>query len=687
MLQFNGFASAGVGGGLSTRRRSSRVRLLGFWLACLTAPSAAYAQAPNLGSAANFAVLAGSAVSNTGPTVLIGSLGLSPGSAVSGFPPGIVTAPGGIYVGDAIAIQAQIDLAIGYNAIASRPTTGDLTGQNLGGLTLTPGVYNFASAAQLTGALTLNALGNPNAIFIFNIGSTLTTGSAASVTVIGGGLGSNVYWRVGSSATLGTTTAFVGDILALTSITLNTGANITCGSALARNGGVTLDTNNISIRALSPCAVATLLPPAVPTTPGQPTGTPTTPGGTITNIINDAFANSIGLNNVVANSFPQGFLDLSSLSPEALALVLRQLGGESSTGTAQTGILAMNSFLSLVLNPFAGGLTSDARTGLGPTSPLVVRALGYAADGRPVTKTAAATAIDRSIINRYDSQRWQVWAAAYGGQTQTRGSATLDTIDRSSRGVGFATGLDYRLLPDTVVGFALGGGATNYALSKGFGSGHSDMFQSAIYGTTRFHAAYVSAAVAYAWHDVNTDQYLSLATADHLTAHFNANNLGARVEAGYRFAIPAWSVIPDFGITPYGALQAQAFRTPAYAEARYSTFARSFEARTETGTRAEIGAWFDQTNVLSDGKVLIMRTRAAWAHDRLTDPTMNVSFLAMPGAGFAVNGAVAPNDLLLTTVGAELRLRSGFSVMAQFDGEFAERAVRYGGTGRLRYAW
>ena len=117
-------------------------------------PSAVQAQAPNLGTAANFAVLAGSTVTNTGPTVLLGSLGVSPGNAVTGFPPGIVTAPGGVFIGDAVAIQAQIDLAIGYNAVAARPPTADLTGQDLGGLTLTPGVYNFASAAQLTGSLT-----------------------------------------------------------------------------------------------------------------------------------------------------------------------------------------------------------------------------------------------------------------------------------------------------------------------------------------------------------------------------------------------------------------------------------------------------------------------------------------------------------------------------------------------------
>ncbi len=194
----------------------------------------------NLGTAGSYAVLAGSRVTNTGSTVITGNLGLSPGSSVTGFPPGIVN--GTTNIGNAAAIQTQTDLTTAYNAAAGLTPTGTLTGQNLGGLTLTPGVYFFGSSAQLTGPLTLNAQGDPNALFDFQIGSTLTTASGSDVDVINGGKDANVFWQVGSSATLGTTTEFAGNILALTSITLNTGASIQCGSALARNGAVTMDT-------------------------------------------------------------------------------------------------------------------------------------------------------------------------------------------------------------------------------------------------------------------------------------------------------------------------------------------------------------------------------------------------------------------------------------------------------------
>lgn len=197
-----------------------------------------------LGTAGNFAVLAGSTVTNTGPSIIDGGdVGVSPGSAIVGFPPGVITPPHTMHAADAVALQAQKDLTTAYDVAAGLALTQDLTGQDLGGLTLLPGVYFFSSSAQLTGTLTLDALGDPDAEFVFQIGSTLTTASNSSVVTINGGLtpGCDVFWQIGSSATLGTDTTFQGHILALTSITMTTGSSILHGSALARNGAVTLD--------------------------------------------------------------------------------------------------------------------------------------------------------------------------------------------------------------------------------------------------------------------------------------------------------------------------------------------------------------------------------------------------------------------------------------------------------------
>ena len=195
-------------------------------------------------AADNFAVLGAATTTNTGPTVLNGNLGVYAGSAITGFPPGIVN--GATDITNALAAQGQTDASNAFIYLAGLAPTHTLTGQDLGNLTITPGVYFYSASAQLTGPLTLDFQGMNNANIVFQIGTSLTTASGSSVIVEGAGTNDNVYWEVGSSAVLGTTTAFIGDIIAKTSITLNTGATIRCGSALALTGAVTMDTNVIS---------------------------------------------------------------------------------------------------------------------------------------------------------------------------------------------------------------------------------------------------------------------------------------------------------------------------------------------------------------------------------------------------------------------------------------------------------
>jgi hypothetical protein len=247
----------------SKRGQSAGIALV-VGLACVVASVAAQASPVGLGTAQSFVVLAGSTVTNTGPSVLNGDLGLAPGTSITGFgPPAVVN--GATHAADGVAAQAQLDLTTAYNVAASQPAT-DLSGTDLGNRSLNPGAYSFSSSAQLTGPLTLNAQGNANAQFVFEIGSTLTTASASSVVLVNGASPCNVYWQIGSSATLGTTTAFQGNLMALASITLNNGATV-IGRVLARNGAVTLINNVLDN---SRCSTGS----GPPSGPGPGAGTP-----------------------------------------------------------------------------------------------------------------------------------------------------------------------------------------------------------------------------------------------------------------------------------------------------------------------------------------------------------------------------------------------------------------------------
>ncbi len=259
------------------RKRKLLPVLLSLMMVVMMVTPAITASALTLGSTLDtFTVLAGSTVTNTGPTTITGNVGVSPGTAITGFPPGIISS-GTQHSADALALQAQSELTTAYNTAAGLIPTSTLTGMDLGGMTLTAGVYFFATSAQLTGTLTLDGSGDPNATFIFQIGSTLTTAASSTVSLINNASAANVFWQVGSSATIGTTTTFKGNILALTSISANTSATFE-GKLLARNGAVTLDTNNIYAPAApSPTPTPTVTVTPTPTVTVTPTPTITVP--------------------------------------------------------------------------------------------------------------------------------------------------------------------------------------------------------------------------------------------------------------------------------------------------------------------------------------------------------------------------------------------------------------------------
>ena len=325
----------------------------------------AFAQtAPSLGTAQSFAVLGASTVTNTGPSVITGDLGLSPGTSITGFPPGTVTG-GSMHATDAVALQAQADATNAFGVLAGQAcntTYGVPT--DLGGKTLLPGVYCFASSAALTGTVTLNAGGNPNASFIFLVGSTLITASDSSVALINGAQQCEAFWKVGSSATLGTGTDFDGTVIALTSITLDTNATLS-GRALALNGAVTLDSNTVSV---SSCAASENSPPAI----GKSFSKPSIRAGgnsTLTLTLSNPDSTAASITSTFTDTFPSGLLVAGKASTTCGGTVSAAIG--SSAVSLTGGTIAADGSCTITVEvtaPVAGTYINSVPSGALTTS-------------------------------------------------------------------------------------------------------------------------------------------------------------------------------------------------------------------------------------------------------------------------------------------------------------------------------
>jgi T5SS/PEP-CTERM-associated repeat protein/autotransporter-associated beta strand protein len=344
--------------------------------------------------------------------------------------------------------------------------------------------------------------------------------------------------------------------------------------------------------------------PPVPGLPLPPEQQPTPPLPTFTvNQLNVGHAIDNFFNN--GGALPPAFVSLFGLTGNNLTTALDQLSGEAATGAQKVAFQLTDQFLNLMLDPFV-----DGRSGVGGADH---PALGFAPERETMPPDialayAAVLKGPRAPAPVYEP-RWTVWGGAYGGSNRASGDvAIIGSHDLSARTVGFAGGFDYRLTPDTVVGLAFAGGGTDWSLSQGLGGGKSDAFQAGLYGATKYGPAYLAAAFAFANHWMSTDR---LAFGDHLTADFNAQSYGGRLEGGYRF------VTPYAGITPYAAIQAQSFHTPGYTEtgAIPNGFALTFNGRDATDTRSELGARFDRVLAVYSNAVLALRGRVAWAHD------------------------------------------------------------------------
>ncbi len=573
----------------------------------------------------------------------IGTLTLSNTNAYTGA----TTVDGGT-----LSVTGSIALSSGVavNASATLDGTGAVSAITVnGGGTLMPGLPGVVGTLQAT-AVTF-ASGATYQITINGATNSKVTASGAA-TLNGG-----ASVAIASGSTINPNQKYT-ILTAAGGVTGQFNPNVTFGPL---KGTLSYDANDVFLT-FAFTNLAPLLPPGAPVN--------------VVNVANaiDGFINGGGM-------LPPGFQNLALLSQSQLEGALTQLSGELGTGMQLSGFQLMNQFMSLLLDPLADG----HGFGVGP--------LPFAPDQPQTTLTPEVAAAYASVLKAPAAPSapitvygpWRAWGAAYGGSNSIMGDpVVVGSHDVRTRAGGFAAGLDYRVSPDTVLGFALAGAATGWNLSAGLGSGNSDAFQAGLYAKHQFGQAYLAGALAFTNYWASTSRVLTVAGTDTLKASFDAQSYGGRLEGGYRINFS------PFTLTPYAAAQAQSFRLPGYSETAASglpQFALSYAGQTSTATRAELGSWLSHNMLLADGDTAVLFGRVAWAHDWFSNLAVTPSFQALPGASFVVNGAAPPHDLALVTAGAEWRLRSNWSLMGRFDGEFGDGAQTYTGTARVRYVW
>ena len=573
--------------------------------------------------------------------------------------------------------------------IANGATPGTLVMNGFGTLVLS-GANTYTGPTNVTaGTLTVNGSIAASSLTTVSSGATLNgTGTVGNLQVSNGGV------FAPGSGTAGTSTTVAGGLTLGTASTYQVFVNPATASSATVSGTAALGGAKVSAtfangRYIS--KIYTIL------TGGSVSGT----FGTLTNINLPA-----NFTDALSYDATHAYLDLTlGLTPTttmntnqrnvAATLVnyfnttggiptkfgtltfsgLTQVDGEDATGAERGGFELTNEFLGLMLDPFVYGRGGPASGG---------GRLGFAPDQQasfPSDVALAYAGILKAPPKSQDfGQRWTVWGAGFGGSGTANGDPTAGSNNVTASTYGFAAGADYHVSPDTVLGFALAGSGTNWNLANALGTGRSDAFQAGVYGTRYFGPAYIGAAFAFTnnWFTTNRT-----ALGDQLTASFQGQSFGARVESGYRYA-----VAPAAGVTPYAAIQAQSFYTPGYSETDLTGggFGLSYNAMSATDTRSELGARFDALTALGVMPVQL-RARLAWAHDWVSNPALDASFQALPGTSFVVNGAPVPHDSALTSVGAEMRLTSRWTLLGKFDGEFASSAQIYAGSGTLRYTW
>jgi autotransporter-associated beta strand protein len=633
----------------------------------------------------------------------------TPGAVINFFTPG-PNSDGKISAGS-IAGDGRFDLndeelTVGGNNLSTNVTgvltgTGTATGNSLikigTGTLILSGTNTYTGATEVNGGtLAVNGSIAPSSLTTVNAGAALMGTGTVGNTLVTGGTFAPGSGTPGSSMTVSGTLGFNAASTYLVNVnpTTSSFANV---SGAATLGGATV--NAIFANGSYIAKQYTILNAAsISGTFGTLTNTnlPATFTDTLSYDATHAYLNltlafiappTTGLSgnqsnvgNALINYFnTNGGIPLvfGGLTANGLS----QASGQPGASTAQSGITGVGQFANAVFDSAfddsgqggAAGFAQDDETN------------SYAAK-RKVSREAknayaAVTPRDRSAPSF--EARWNIWASVYGGNSRVNGDTGAGTNTTTSRIFGTVAGASYRFTPDMQAGFALGGAGSSFDVANGFGGGKADVFNAGVYAKHNIGAAYVAGLLGYSWQDTSTDRTVTIAGTDKLHASFKAQALAARLEGGWRYATPA------VGITPYAALQATTFYLPAYGETATSgsnTFALSYASKTVTATRSELGAKFDKA-MLVQGGVFTLKAKTAWAHDWNTDRSATATFQALPGATFTVNGAQPSANAALVSLGGEMNWHNGWTVAANFDGEFSRTTAGYAGKGNVKYAW
>jgi len=574
-----------------------------------------------------------------GTETFTGSFGYSGATTING---------GTLVVNNSLASSSGTTV----NAGGTLMGTGAVGNTSIAGGTLAPGSGTPGSSLTVFGVLGFTAAST----YAVNINPTTSSFANVSGTATLGGATVNAIYANGSYVakqytilTAGSRSGTFGSV-----VNSNLPANFTTS--------LSYDTKNAYLNL------------ALNFTPSGPPSSGSTPSGAAASSFGSGLnTNQQNVGNTLTNFFnTTGGIPLvfGALTPTGLS----QASGETATGTQQTTFNAMTQFMGVMTDPFIDGRGNGAAPQGGGAS-------GYAATQNTGAARDAFAMFNKAPVTSFE-QRWSTWVAGFGGSQTTDGNTAVGSNSATSRVYGTAVGADYRFSPDTIAGFSLAGGGTNFSVANA-GTGHSDLFQAGAFVRHTIGSAYLSAALAYGWQDVTTDRTVTISGADQLRARFDANAWSGRLEGGYRF------VSPVMGITPYAAGQFTTFDLPSYAEgvvSGASTFALSYGAKSVTDARSELGIRTDKSWALQDA-VLTLRGRVAWAHDYDPDRSIAATFQALPGASFVVNGAAQAADSALTTASAEIKWINGWSAAATFEGEFSDVTRSYAGKGVVRYAW